>query len=75
MTLVISCRDHYPLLEMSSACKCFPYLVNSYQVNRNPISDEIQRMSQHIEYLQAELACSRGVGTESDEVQVTFSFC
>ncbi|THU59174.1 hypothetical protein C4D60_Mb03t22210 [Musa balbisiana] len=38
-------------------------------VNRNPISDEIQRMSQHIEYLQAELACSRGVGTESDEVQ------
>ncbi|CAL9071109.1 unnamed protein product [Musa textilis] len=38
-------------------------------VNRNPISDEIQRMRQHIEYLQAELACSRGVGTESDEVQ------
>ncbi|CAL9065021.1 unnamed protein product, partial [Musa banksii] len=26
-------------------------------------------MHQHIEYLQAELACSRGVGTESDEVQ------
>ncbi|CAD5189990.1 unnamed protein product [Musa acuminata subsp. malaccensis] len=38
-------------------------------VNRNPISDEILRMHQHIEYLQAELACSRGVGTESDEVQ------
>ncbi|XP_042399848.1 kinesin-like protein KIN-4A [Zingiber officinale] len=39
-------------------------------VNRNPISDEIQRMRQHIESLQAELACSRSVGTTSDEIKV-----
>ncbi|XP_074581994.1 kinesin-like protein KIN-4A [Curcuma longa] len=39
-------------------------------VNRNPISDEIQRMHQHIESLQAELACSRSVGTTTDEIQV-----
>ncbi|EHA8590245.1 Kinesin-like protein KIN-4A [Cocos nucifera] len=38
-------------------------------VNRNPISDEMQRMRQHIEYLQAELLCARGGGTTSDESQ------
>ncbi|WOL13564.1 kinesin-like protein KIN-4A [Canna indica] len=38
-------------------------------VNRNPISDEIQKMRQHIEFLQAELACSHGVGTASNEIQ------
>ncbi|CAL9760542.1 unnamed protein product [Musa acuminata subsp. burmannicoides] len=37
-------------------------------VNRNPISEEMQRMRQHIEYLQAELACYRGGGA-SDEIQ------
>ncbi|KAG6473480.1 hypothetical protein ZIOFF_067396 [Zingiber officinale] len=37
-------------------------------VNRNPISDEIQRMRQHIEYLQAELTCYRGGGA-SDDIQ------
>ncbi|CAL9161910.1 unnamed protein product [Musa hybrid cultivar] len=37
-------------------------------VNRNPISEEIQRMRQHIEYLQAQLACYRGEGA-SDEIQ------
>ncbi|KAG1363947.1 kinesin-like protein KIN-4A [Cocos nucifera] len=38
-------------------------------VNRNPISDEMQRMRQQIEYLQAELLCARGGGTASDEIQ------
>nr|XP_029117159.1 kinesin-like protein KIN-4A isoform X4 [Elaeis guineensis] len=38
-------------------------------VNRNPISDEMQRMRQHIEYLQAELLCARGGGATSDEIQ------
>ncbi|CAL9167940.1 unnamed protein product [Musa hybrid cultivar] len=37
-------------------------------VNRNPISEEMQRMRQHVEYLQAELACYRGGGA-SDEIQ------
>nr|XP_009418517.1 PREDICTED: kinesin-like protein KIN-4A isoform X1 [Musa acuminata subsp. malaccensis] len=37
-------------------------------VNRNPISEEMQRMRQHIEYLQAELACYRGGGA-SEEIQ------
>ncbi|WOK92621.1 kinesin-like protein KIN-4A isoform X1 [Canna indica] len=37
-------------------------------VNRNLISEEIQRMRQHIEYLQAELACYRGGGA-TDEIQ------
>ncbi|XP_042447163.1 kinesin-like protein KIN-4A isoform X1 [Zingiber officinale] len=37
-------------------------------VNRNPISEEIHRMRQHIEYLQAELACHRGGGA-SDDIQ------
>jgi hypothetical protein len=39
------------------------------QVNRNPISDEMQRMRQQIEYLQAELVSARG-GTRHDELQV-----
>jgi hypothetical protein len=39
------------------------------QVNRNPISDEMQRMRQKIEYLQAELVSVRG-GTRHDEIQV-----
>ncbi|XP_010928361.1 kinesin-like protein KIN-4A isoform X2 [Elaeis guineensis] len=38
-------------------------------VNRNPISDEMQRMRQQIECLQAELLCARGGGTASDEIQ------
>ncbi|XP_072969501.1 kinesin-like protein KIN-4A isoform X1 [Typha angustifolia] len=38
-------------------------------VNRNPISDEMQRMRQQIEYLQAELVSARG-GAPSDEIQV-----
>ncbi|WOL04667.1 kinesin-like protein KIN-4A isoform X4 [Canna indica] len=37
-------------------------------INRNPISEEIQRMHQHIEYLQVELACYQGGGA-SDEIQ------
>ncbi|RRT73994.1 hypothetical protein BHM03_00042480 [Ensete ventricosum] len=44
-------------------------LTRLLQVNRNPISEEIQRMRQHIEYLQAQLACYRGEGA-SDEIQV-----
>lgn len=50
----------------------FPHFLESFQVNRNPISEEIQRMRQHIEYLQAQLACYRGEGA-SDEIQVIVS--
>lgn len=39
------------------------------QVNRNPIADEMKRMRQQIEYLQAELVLARG-GVASDDVQV-----
>ncbi|XP_058080268.1 kinesin-like protein KIN-4A isoform X2 [Magnolia sinica] len=38
-------------------------------VNRDPISNEMHRMRQQLEYLQAELLCARG-GVSSDEVQV-----
>ncbi|CAL9129096.1 unnamed protein product [Musa textilis] len=41
---------------------------NKPVVNRNPMSEEMQRLRQHIEYLQAELACYRGGGA-SDEIQ------
>lgn len=37
-------------------------------VNRNPIADEMKRMRQQIEYLQAELVSARG-GATSDDVQ------
>ncbi|KAK3132521.1 hypothetical protein QOZ80_6AG0523600 [Eleusine coracana subsp. coracana] len=37
-------------------------------VNRNPIADEMKRMRQQIEYLQAELVSARG-GVGSDDVQ------
>jgi hypothetical protein len=54
----------------------FLFLVDSgmsfllhFQVNRNPIADEMKRMRQHIEYLQAELVSARG-GVGSDDVQV-----
>jgi len=40
-----------------------------FQVNRNPIADEMKRMRQQIEYLQAELVSARG-GVGSDDVQV-----
>ncbi|OVA15880.1 Kinesin [Macleaya cordata] len=39
-------------------------------VNRDPISNEMQKMRQQLEYLQAELLCARGGGAASDEVQV-----
>jgi kinesin family protein 4/21/27 len=39
-----------------------------FQVNRNPIADEMKRMRQQIEYLQAELVSARG-GVGSDDVQ------
>ncbi|KAK8916140.1 Kinesin-like protein FLA10 [Platanthera zijinensis] len=38
-------------------------------VNRNPMSNEMQRMRQQLDYLQAELLCARGGGTSNDEVQ------
>lgn len=41
----------------------------NFQVNRNPIADEMKRMRQQIEYLQAELISARG-GVGSDDVQV-----
>jgi len=40
-----------------------------FQVNRNPIADEMKRMRQQIEYLQAELVLARG-GVGPDDVQV-----
>uniref|UniRef100_A0A1D1ZCR1 Chromosome-associated kinesin KIF4 n=2 Tax=Anthurium amnicola TaxID=1678845 RepID=A0A1D1ZCR1_9ARAE len=39
-------------------------------VNRDPLSSEMQRMRQQLEYLQAELLCARGGGSSSDEIQV-----
>lgn len=39
-----------------------------YQVNRDPMSNEMLKMRQQLEYLQAEL-CARGGGS-SDEMQV-----
>lgn len=45
---------------------CFP----DFQVNRNPIADEMKRMRQQLEYLQAELVLARGGGVGSDDVQV-----
>ncbi|PIA56567.1 hypothetical protein AQUCO_00700723v1 [Aquilegia coerulea] len=38
-------------------------------VNRDPISNEMKKMRQQLEYLQAELLCARG-GSSTDEVQV-----
>ncbi|VAI30710.1 unnamed protein product [Triticum turgidum subsp. durum] len=38
-------------------------------VNRNPIADEMKRMRQQLEYLQAELVLARGGGVGSDDVQ------
>ncbi|VAI30706.1 unnamed protein product [Triticum turgidum subsp. durum] len=40
-------------------------------VNRNPIADEMKRMRQQLEYLQAELVLARGGGVGSDDVQVS----
>ncbi|KAJ4825630.1 Kinesin-like protein KIN-4A [Turnera subulata] len=42
---------------------------NKPVVNRDPMSSEMLKMRQQLEYLQAEL-CARGGGTSSDEVQV-----
>eukprot|EP00257_Ricinus_communis_P017132 XP_015575504.1 kinesin-like protein KIN-4A isoform X1 [Ricinus communis] len=42
---------------------------NKPVVNRDPMSSEMLRMRQQLEYLQAEL-CARGGGSSSDEVQV-----
>ncbi|XP_015884329.3 kinesin-like protein KIN-4A isoform X2 [Ziziphus jujuba] len=38
-------------------------------VNRDPMSNEMLKMRQQLEYLQAEL-CARGGGTSADEIQV-----
>lgn len=48
-------------------------VVNVKQVNRDPISNEMLKMRQQLEYLQAEL-CARGGGASSDEVQVFWFF-
>lgn len=39
-------------------------------VNRDPMSNEMKKMRQQLEYLQAELLCARGGGSSTDEVQV-----
>lgn len=39
-------------------------------VNRDPMSNEMKKMRQQLEYLQAELLCARGGGSSNDEVQV-----
>lgn len=41
------------------------------QVNRDPVSSEMLKMRQQLEFLQAEL-CARGGGASSDEIQVNF---
>ncbi|KAH0462056.1 hypothetical protein IEQ34_009631 [Dendrobium chrysotoxum] len=38
-------------------------------VNRNLMSNEIQRMRQQLEYLQTDLLCARGGGASTDEIQ------
>eukprot|EP00252_Welwitschia_mirabilis_P016493 TRINITY_DN3636_c0_g2_i1.p1 TRINITY_DN3636_c0_g2~~TRINITY_DN3636_c0_g2_i1.p1 ORF type:complete len:1127 (+),score=289.52 TRINITY_DN3636_c0_g2_i1:329-3709(+) len=38
-------------------------------VNRDPMSNEMQRMRQQIEYLQSELLCARGGGAQPADVQ------
>lgn len=43
------------------------------QINRDPISNEVLKMRQQLEYLQAEL-CARG-GISIDEIQVIQQFC
>ncbi|KAJ6834158.1 kinesin-like protein KIN-4A [Iris pallida] len=44
---------------------------NKLIVNRNPMSNEMLRMRQQLEFLQAELLCARGGGASTtDEVQV-----
>lgn len=42
------------------------------QVNRDPMSNEMQKMRQQLEYLQAELLSARA-GASSDEVLVTLA--
>ena len=44
------------------------------QVNRDPISNEMLKMRQQLEFLQAEL-CARGGGVSFDEIQVNSIFC
>ncbi|KAF9600122.1 hypothetical protein IFM89_003669 [Coptis chinensis] len=39
-------------------------------VNRDPMSNEVKKMRQQLEYLQAELLCARGGGASTDEMQV-----
>eukprot|EP01018_Ginkgo_biloba_P015048 Gb_15753 [translate_table: standard] len=43
---------------------------NKAIVNRDPMVAEMQRMRHQLEYLQAELLCSRAGGVSSDEMQV-----
>ncbi|KAF6143958.1 hypothetical protein GIB67_017566 [Kingdonia uniflora] len=43
---------------------------NKLVVNRDPISNEVLRMRQQLEYLQSELLFARGGGASSDEVQI-----
>lgn len=66
-----------------------PFLLNGYfylkfpsvrsffslndQVNRDPISNEMLKMRQQLEFLQAEL-CARGGGVSFDELQVNSMF-
>ncbi|GLJ15113.1 hypothetical protein SUGI_0247080 [Cryptomeria japonica] len=43
---------------------------NKAIVNRNPMAAEMQKMRHQLEYLQAELLCSRNGAASSDELQV-----
>ncbi|KAH9314827.1 hypothetical protein KI387_023454 [Taxus chinensis] len=43
---------------------------NKAIVNRNPMAAEMQKMRHQLEYLQAELHCSRNGGVSSDELQI-----
>lgn len=41
-----------------------------FQVNRDPMAAEMQRMRHQLELMQAELICARGGGPSSADVQV-----
>ncbi|KAK4390540.1 Kinesin-like protein KIN-4A [Sesamum angolense] len=61
-----------PLLgdEKIQGCKdCVTIVAGKPQINRDPMSNEMLKMRQQLEYLQAEL-CARGGGVSFDEIQV-----
>lgn len=58
------------LLVISGSRILRSFSLNLVQINRDPVSSEMLKMRQQLEFLQAEL-CARGGGASSDEIQVT----